>query len=462
MRKIKSEHLDRRTKKPTRWLPLYYFFALGICVLPFSSHSKAQTPTLAPAYTALASDFDQFSAYLLNSWANRQVHESLDQFSLLDRISEFKTNLQQNPPATDQEFYLRLRIFSLRLHDGHLTATFPKANWTNQQSAMTIEETSAGLFLTACDSGCPNLQLPAQITAFDDIDAETWINTQAETASGSTIYGRKYSVLRWLSVYYEGLVGERTLPSTLSVIDAAGNSSTFPFEYKSTATFPARDLTRCVWSENVNNTLVVHVTTFGCGQAPESDAVMTARFTQQLDQALANQNYFQNIILDLRGNGGGALNEAMALGGHFLVNPIFYYGSRLQNASDPTIYSTLLNPSTAPYPNESWLNQSSLWLLTDGGCFSQCSLFVKALSDAGRAQIIGSPVDAGAGGDENWPVPSGLWRTNVPTYQVTEADGSFLEGATITPSIATLPNANDFLNQDIESVFVQNAVKMIQ
>ena len=92
------------------------------------------------------------------------------------------------------------------------------------------------------------------------------------------------------------------------------------------------------------------------------------------------------LILDLRGNGGGLLDAAVEVADHFLEEgPILYQQSRGQ---DERVYEATAETVAADIP---------LILLVDGNTASSSEILAGALQDRGRAQLVGSTPTFGKG-----------------------------------------------------------------
>ncbi|WP_420627809.1 S41 family peptidase [Candidatus Leptofilum sp.] len=92
------------------------------------------------------------------------------------------------------------------------------------------------------------------------------------------------------------------------------------------------------------------------------------------------------LILDLRGNGGGLLDAAVSVADHFLADgPILYQQSR---GEDERVYEATAETLAPSIP---------IMVLIDGGTASSSEILAGALQDRGRALLVGSTPTFGKG-----------------------------------------------------------------
>lgn len=92
------------------------------------------------------------------------------------------------------------------------------------------------------------------------------------------------------------------------------------------------------------------------------------------------------LVLDLRGNGGGLLDAGVAVADHFLDNgPILYQQSR---GEEERMYEATAETLAPDIP---------LMILIDGGTASSSEILAGALQDRGRALLVGSTPTFGKG-----------------------------------------------------------------
>jgi len=137
------------------------------------------------------------------------------------------------------------------------------------------------------------------------------------------------------------------------------------------------------------------------------------------------------VVLDLRGNPGGYVNEAIAIASQFLTGGDVHLSRDAQGVVTPTPVEPGGLAPTIP-----------LVVLVDGGTASSAEIVTGAIQDAGRAPIVGQttfgtgtvvsevPLSDGSAlriGVIEWLTPKGrsIWRVGLaPDYPVTLAEGA--------------------------------------
>lgn len=107
----------------------------------------------------------------------------------------------------------------------------------------------------------------------------------------------------------------------------------------------------------------------------------TAQEVKEGLEALKAQGNLQGLILDLRGNGGGLLDAAVATVGYFVPKGTEVVRTRGRGVMDEKVYKTTVNPI---------LPNTPLVILVDGGTASSSEITSGALQDLDRAVIVGS------------------------------------------------------------------------
>jgi C-terminal processing protease CtpA/Prc len=195
---------------------------------------------------------------------------------------------------------------------------------------------------------------------------------------------------------------------------------------------------------------VLRISTFDCSdpsdeQSPPQDQQRLAdeRFARQVTSALEAAPDFDRWILDLRDNPGGNPNSGLFLMDAVMTQSRVYTSSGYVGAPDPMLQPKTIMVSSDDFGHGADFRQKPLWVLANGGCFSQCYAALSALVESGRAELVGQEPDGGEGGPMPWVAPSGGWTALIPIYFVRDGNGRMMEGTTIHPNLPVLPDAAD-------------------
>ncbi len=115
-------------------------------------------------------------------------------------------------------------------------------------------------------------------------------------------------------------------------------------------------------------TAIVHLDSFSSGAAKELAAALTA----------ARAAGATSLVLDLRGNPGGYVNEAVSVASQFLRDGVVYVTRDRDGKEEPSLVE----------PDGAWTDLPMV-VLVDGNTASSAEIVSSAIQDAGRAEIIG-------------------------------------------------------------------------
>lgn len=118
----------------------------------------------------------------------------------------------------------------------------------------------------------------------------------------------------------------------------------------------------------------------------------------------------ENIVLDLRGNGGGLVESAVEVVSNFVPKGTEVFRMRYKDPSQEKIYKTTRNPIFPDIP---------LAVLIDGGTASASEITAGALQDLDRAVLVGSRSFGKGLVQSTRPLPySGVLKVTVAKYYI--------------------------------------------
>jgi carboxyl-terminal processing protease len=142
-----------------------------------------------------------------------------------------------------------------------------------------------------------------------------------------------------------------------------------------------------------------------------------------LDDALLRNREARALVLDLRGNPGGLLDEAVAVADRFLADgPIVQL---VLNNGEEQAFSALAGGDL----------DRPLVVLVDRGTASSAEVVTAALQDRGRAVVVGSATYGKGTVQDSVLQPDGTRKSNTIGHYVTPK-GSHIDGSGLVPDVA--------------------------
>ncbi len=129
---------------------------------------------------------------------------------------------------------------------------------------------------------------------------------------------------------------------------------------------------------------------------------------QEALESFKNNPDVKNVVLDLRGNGGGLVESAVDIVGYFVPKGTKVLSTRGRDVRQEKVYKTTHSPILPDMP---------LAVLIDGGSASASEITAGALQDLDRAVLIGSTSYGKGLVQSSFPLPyDGLIKVTVAKY----------------------------------------------
>ena len=165
-------------------------------------------------------------------------------------------------------------------------------------------------------------------------------------------------------------------------------------------------------------------------------------------QELEVRESIRSIVLDLRGNPGGLIHEAVAIGSLFLP-PRTVLSKITERGQSPSVLQTAGTPL---FP------QTPVVVLIDGSSASASEILTGAFKDHHRATIVGEKSAGALGGSVTVPLPD---RTgmSVTVERIMTPQGALVEGVGISPDVNVSLTVSDMVRG--EDTQLQAALRVL-
>ena len=187
---------------------------------------------------------------------------------------------------------------------------------------------------------------------------------------------------------------------------------------------------------------------------------------------LIQANGVKNLILDIRNNQGGETRYAKILLSHLLDSPFQlveeYYKVNRSEAGDPTRrLKKCSGPTQGAYQLRSDAFTGQLYVLVNGGSFSNSGIVSSALRHYGRGTFIGEET----GGNPNVlcgsvrykTLPHTRIRVEIPTLQFVIRDKQNNSGHGVIPEHAIQPDVSDIVrHKDVVKKYTLALIREFQ
>ena len=168
-----------------------------------------------------------------------------------------------------------------------------------------------------------------------------------------------------------------------------------------------------------------------------------------------------NLIIDLRGNQGGDGKNGILLLKHLLPHSFRYFYSVKKLNSHHKLKNTSRNLTKEHKPSD-YIFQGQVYVLTNGGSFSNSGIFSSLIKIHKRGKIIGEETGGNGviltGGDNNYEFPNTKINLFKATDQMIVSNQIKNTGEGVKPDIEIKPDLNSILNN--EDLVLKKAIEL--
>ncbi len=161
-----------------------------------------------------------------------------------------------------------------------------------------------------------------------------------------------------------------------------------------------------------------------------------------IDFAIAALWHTDGIILDMRSNGGGSVNNIYRIGSRFADQERFIYSSSIKNGPGYDDFGESSNVTMKPIG--SYRYTKPVMLLTNRGCYSATSFFTLAMKAFPHVVQVGDTTGGGLGSPAGFELPNG-WSYRFSVSRTLSPDGENFENG-IPPDVPVWNNPENEAN----------------
>lgn len=152
-------------------------------------------------------------------------------------------------------------------------------------------------------------------------------------------------------------------------------------------------------------------------------------FTEQIsdahmDQLMERAQGLKGVIIDVRSNGGGNLDNANKLASGFTLESYNYGRNRIKNGPCPDCFSSWNTLNVTPRDGLKYAGK--VVVLTNRASYSSTTFFAEMMRQNENAKLVGSPTGGGGGTPVFGELPNG-WLYRFSSTQTISMQGEHLE-----------------------------------
>lgn len=143
-----------------------------------------------------------------------------------------------------------------------------------------------------------------------------------------------------------------------------------------------------------------------------------------LDILMRRAAPLKGVIIDVRNNGGGSLNNARKLASCFTDKSVAYARERRKTGPDPDDFSDW---QTLTVPVKKGIKfEGKVVVLSNRACYSATTFFAQMMKALPNVQIIGDQTGGGGGAPSSGELPNG-WQYRLSVTQTVNLKGEHIE-----------------------------------
>lgn len=162
--------------------------------------------------------------------------------------------------------------------------------------------------------------------------------------------------------------------------------------------------------------------------------------TSEIDAALAELPNARALIMDVRNNRGGSVDNATKLAGRFADRSRVFGYLRLRDGPAHSDYTGYIAEQLDPTPGRRYAGP--VFVLSNRRSFSSAEDFILAVRVQPRVTVVGDTTAGASGGPVTRQLPNG-WTYDLPQWIAYTADRTTYEGVGLPPQVPVRPTRAD-------------------
>lgn len=398
----------------------------------------------------------------------KELHPGLDRYTSRDSMDYFFKSREAAEGLTELELFTHVRFLISKVRCGHTNASLPMDQYNKfvrerRFLPLMVGFSGADLYITNADLTDGKLNAGDQILSINGKGIDQVVSTIFQhLPSDGFVKTGKYRYVENFFYYYHHLFVDDQNSFTVEVRNTDGDLKSAEIsgvELKEVEALRVPDNEPLMSIVHETDHSLMRIRTFS-SSALNQQGINYERFLSQSFDELKKRGV-KNLILDLRGNGGGDDNYGATLVSYFADRP-FRYFDNIQVTDSYDGYGRMSEKGDVRYMTshkglDEWKPQKNRFsgkviVLTDGFSFSTCADVAAVLHHNKWATFVGEETGGGydgntSGSTQTITLPNSRIQVRIPMWMYTTANvGHKFHGRGVIPDFAIQYGIEDLLS----------------
>lgn len=398
----------------------------------------------------------------------RELHPGINRYTPADSMNYFFKSMEADEELTELELFARVRFLLSKVRCGHTNASLPMDQYEKFVSErrfipLMVGFSGTDLYITNAELTNGKLNAGDRILSINGREVGEVVATIFQyLPSDGFIKTGKYRYVENFFYYYHQLFVDNQKSFVVEVRDVNGKLKEVEIsgvELREVEALRFTDNEPFMSMVNEADYSLMRIRTFS-SSALNEEGVNYERFLSKSFDDLKEKGV-KNLILDLRGNGGGDDNYGATLVSYFSDKP-FRYFDNIQVTDSYDGYGRISERGGVRFMTshkglDEWKPQKNRFsgkviVLTDGFSFSTCADVAAVLHHNKWATFVGEETGGGydgntSGSTQTIMLPNSNIQVRVPMWMYTTANvGHEFHGRGVIPDFPIQYSLEDLLN----------------